>query len=421
MSTLEILTDQLHATSLPTGWRWSSLSDLLVCMESGSRPKGGAVGINGGVPSISAEHMTPHGTFDFSVLRYVPRDYYDNMPRGHIRRGDILIVKDGATTGKTCFVDDSFPFDEAVGNEHVFICRADAQQMLPELLFLWLWGPQGQCGIRSSYQGAAIGGINQSFASALQVPVPPSHQQGDMLRRLRNAFSKIAAARDALRQRQEASTALACAWHRDAFEQLRKASVPEVALGNIVEFLTARSLASDGDAPVHAVTTACLSEVGFLSEGIKEGRMRSVDVASCTIRPGEILIARSNTPELVGRVSLYEGVPSPIVATDLTVRMRCVDGAAPEYVTAYLSFLYQTGYWREVAGGASGSMKKITRAHLQRLPVPLPNVPEQVALAESLHDKVVATRAIQGRVADEGEALSALPSAVIRRAFKGVD
>jgi type I restriction enzyme S subunit len=242
-----------------------------------------------------------------------------------------------------------------------------------------------------------------------------------MLCGLRNAFSKIAAARDALRQQQEASTALACAWHRKAFEQLRKASVPEVLLGNIVEFLTARSLASDGDVPVHAVTTACLSEVGFLADGIKKGRMRSEDVASCIIHPGEILIARSNTPELVGRVSLYEGVPSPIVATDLTIRMRCMDGAIPEYVTAYLSFLYQTGYWREVAGGASGSMKKITRGQLQRLPIPLPDVPEQMALAESLHKKVVATRAIQGLVADAREALAALPSAVIRRAFKGVD
>lgn len=287
MSTLEVLTDQLHTKSLPLGWRWSALSDLLVCMESGSRPKGGAVGVNSGVPSISAEHMTPHGTFDFSVMRYVPREYYENMPRGHIRRGDILIVKDGATTGKTCFVDDSFPFPEAVVNEHVFICRADTQQILPELLFLWLWSPQGQYDIRASYQGAAIGGINQSFAATLRVPVLPQHQQRDMLHYLRAAFSRIEAARHAFRERQEASSALACAWYRETFEHLHKPSVPEVPLGDIVEFLTAKSLASDGDTTVRAVTTACLSEVGFLADGIKEGRMRSEDVAPCTIRAGE--------------------------------------------------------------------------------------------------------------------------------------
>ena len=121
------------------------------------------------------------------------------------------------------------------------------------------------------------------------------------------------------------------------------------------------------------------------------------------------------------KVSLYRGDPSPVVATDLTIRMKCRIGAAPEYVTTYLSFLYQKGYWREVAGGASGSMKKITRSQLQRLPIPLPDMPEQLALAELLHSRVVATREIQRRVADEGEALAALPSAVIRRAFKGVD
>ena len=137
--------------ALPDGWRWVKLSDLLVCMESGSRPKGGAVGVNSGVPSISAEHMTPHGTFDFTIQRYVPCEYYENMPSGHIRQGDILIVKDGATTGKTCFVDDSWPFLEAVVNEHVFICRADRQKILPRLLFYWLWGGTGQHDIRTCF------------------------------------------------------------------------------------------------------------------------------------------------------------------------------------------------------------------------------------------------------------------------------
>ena len=117
---------QADRRELPEGWRWLSLGDLLISLESGSRPKGGAVGITTGVPSLSAEHITQYGTFDFSSLRFVPREFYEQMTRGHIKRSDILIVKDGATTGKTAFVDDTFPFDEAVGNEHVFLCRPNS-------------------------------------------------------------------------------------------------------------------------------------------------------------------------------------------------------------------------------------------------------------------------------------------------------
>lgn len=218
MSTLEMLTDQLQTHDLPSGWRWSKLSDLLVCMESGSRPKGGAVGIDSGVRSISAEHMTPHGTFDFAVIRYVPREYYETMPRGHIRQGDILIVKDGATTGKTCFVDEFFPFREAVVNEHVFICRADVQQILPQLLFCWLWGPQGQYEIRSAYQGAAIGGINQSFAAQIRVPVPPLRQQHRITAALREQMAAVEKARAAAQARLEAVKTLPAAFLRNVFD-----------------------------------------------------------------------------------------------------------------------------------------------------------------------------------------------------------
>jgi len=58
-----------------------------------------------GIPSISAEHMTSYGKFDFSSIRYVPKEFYNSMSHGHITKNDILIVKDGATTGKVCLVE----------------------------------------------------------------------------------------------------------------------------------------------------------------------------------------------------------------------------------------------------------------------------------------------------------------------------
>ena len=108
-------------SKLPFGWAAVPLGTTLATLETGTRPKGGVTGIIKGVPSISAEHMTPFGDFDFTALRFIPKDFYDKMTRGHIKKNDILVVKDGATTGKTSYVDSSFPFGEAVINEHVFL------------------------------------------------------------------------------------------------------------------------------------------------------------------------------------------------------------------------------------------------------------------------------------------------------------
>lgn len=132
----------------------------------------------------------------------------------------------------------------------------------------------------------------------------------------------------------------------------------EKRLGDVCELLPARSIATEGDTEVLAITTACLSETGFQPAGIKRARMRSHDVALSKIALGEVLIARSNTSELVGRVALYSGEVEGVVASDLTIRIKAGSTLKPTFLTIYLSSLYIQGYWKERAGGASDSMKK---------------------------------------------------------------
>lgn len=154
----------------------SRLIDALDALETGSRPKGGVRGIAEGVPSLGGEHLDAEGGFRVDRTRYVPSSFYASMRRGHIRVGDVLIVKDGATTGKVSLVRESFPFDEAVVNEHVFICRP-ASTFDPRFLFWFLFSGEGQRRILKNFRGSAQGGINQQFASKTMVPVAPGKIQ----------------------------------------------------------------------------------------------------------------------------------------------------------------------------------------------------------------------------------------------------
>jgi type I restriction enzyme S subunit len=406
---------------LPPGWRAEKLSTLLIALESGSRPPGGAVGVFSGIPSISAEHMTDQGTFDFSIIRYVPQDHYRGMQRGHIHRGDILIVKDGATTGKTCFVDEDFPFDEAVVNEHVFICRPDTAKVVPRFLFYWLWSSPGFHAIRSSFQGAAIGGINQKFTEAVEVPVPPLEQQRRIAAILEKQMTTVERARQAAGERWHTASALPSAILRFIFGTPQKTRWPQKPLSDVASLLSSRSIASAGDATVLAVTTACLSEAGFLPEGVKKARMQSEHVDECLVRAGEVLVARSNTPELVGRVSMYSGAPPGVVASDLTIRIWADDRRirAP-FLARYLSFLYQSGFWQEKAGGASGSMKKITRTQLLRLEVPVPDLDKQDAIVKRIDEQLRLVRRLLESAREEMDTINNLPEALMRIAFNGV-
>ena len=142
---------------LPEEWVEATLDHLLALLESGSRPRGGVRGIKEGMPSIGGEHLDENGGFRFENVKYVPEKFFRSMNRGHIQLGDILIVKDGATTGKVSLVRENFPYDPAVVNEHVFLCRL-AEGLFSPFIFYFLFSQEGQDRILANFRGSAQGG-----------------------------------------------------------------------------------------------------------------------------------------------------------------------------------------------------------------------------------------------------------------------
>ncbi len=97
---------------LPENWIEVQLRELLQVFENRSRPKGGVQGILEGIPSLGGEHLASDGGFKFDKLKFIPVTFAAKMKRGLIKESDILIVKDGATTGKHPLWITSFPIIE---------------------------------------------------------------------------------------------------------------------------------------------------------------------------------------------------------------------------------------------------------------------------------------------------------------------
>ena len=151
---------------------WEKVKLREVCLElaSGGRPKGGAVA--SGVFSIGAEHLDGKGGVNISNPKFIPNEYYRSIGKGKVKTNDILIVKDGATTGKVSFIDDKFPLSEAAINEHVFRIEVDRSKIFPNYCFHYLSCNTGQRAIMSDFRGATVGGISKGILDKISIPLP---------------------------------------------------------------------------------------------------------------------------------------------------------------------------------------------------------------------------------------------------------
>ncbi|MBN1187202.1 MAG: restriction endonuclease subunit S [Bacteroidales bacterium] len=152
------------------------LSEIIEIIESGSRPKGGVNRV-GDVPSLGAEHLDRNGSFDFTNVKNVSLDFYNSINSGKIEERDILIVKDGATTGKVSYVGTDFPFKKAAINEHVFRIKINCNLAHPKYIYYYLASKNGNRQIMSDFHGATVGGISKRFSDKVKIPLPPLPEQ----------------------------------------------------------------------------------------------------------------------------------------------------------------------------------------------------------------------------------------------------
>ena len=156
---------------LPEGWERVRMEQVLIALESGGRPRGGALERDG-IPSIGAENIIGLGQYDYSKVKYVPEDYFAKMRRGVIQNRDVMLYKDGANIGRSSMFGDGFPHSQGAVNEHVFVLRADAD-VGQSYLYFWLSQSETRQSVVNLNANTAQPGISQDKLKTLWFLLPP--------------------------------------------------------------------------------------------------------------------------------------------------------------------------------------------------------------------------------------------------------
>ncbi len=462
---------------LPAGWATVAIAEVLSCVETGKRPKGGAVKDTSGVLSISAEHMDSTGGIDTSIPRFVPKKFYETMTTGRLQPGDVLVVKDGATTGKTAYFSDSSDGRPIVVNEHVFICRPLTAGITPRWLFYCLWGEPSQAQIRACFRGSAQGGIIRSFVNEVTLPLPPLPEQHRIVAEIETQFTRLDASVAALRRAQANLKRYRASVLKDACEgrlvpteaelarsegreyepadvllerilaerrvrwesqekrrgKYREPSAPDTsALPTLPEgwvwatverlivepLANGRSVKTVGEGfPVLRLTALREGEIDETEHKI--GKWTAQQAEPFLIQKGDFFVSRgSGSIRLVGIGGLVREVESAVAFPDTMIRFRLNEFVLKQYFSlVWNSYVVRAQV--ETSARTTAGIYKVNQQDLAAMTIPLPPLAEQRRIVAEVERRLSVAQQAEATVEASLARAERLRQSILKQAFSG--
>ncbi|MCS3895143.1 type I restriction enzyme S subunit [Bradyrhizobium japonicum USDA 38] len=161
-----------HPFELPRNWQWARLGDLLTKLTDGTHhsPPNGPTG---DFKYVTAKNIKNDGVL-LDDITYVSREVHEEIfARCNPEKGDILYIKDGATTGVVTVNDLDEPFSmlSSVALLKLPTC------LLNRLVLLFLRSPFFYDQMRGFMKGAAITRVTLKRMGPALFPIPPLAEQ----------------------------------------------------------------------------------------------------------------------------------------------------------------------------------------------------------------------------------------------------
>ncbi len=367
---------------------------------------------------------------EFGVIYPSVREW-TTRPLRTARRGDVLICVVGATCGKL-----NLAIDAAIGRSVAALRPSEAI----DTRFLWYQLMPQVLRLRAGAAGSAQGVLSSKDLSSIPLWLPPRIEQQRIVAAIEERFSQLDSALSGLRgasvrtpQARAAVLALAVRGElelRAAGECDRNSDGPWPIpgswtwrpLGSLLRepLRNGHSAKATGDG--HGVRTLTLTAVtkrDFGAHNTKLTSANAANVASLWLEVDDILIQRSNTPNLVGSAARYTGPSDYAIFPDLLIRVRVTDEILPAYLEIVLRAEETRRYFRTRAKGISGSMPKIDQSTIAGTPIPVPPVELQREIIEGVDERLNALGRVQREVESAIHSSTRLRRALLFAAFNG--
>jgi len=338
-----------------------------------------------------------------------------------IRAGDVIYNKLFAWKGTFgivpaaldgMFVSDKFPTYE--------LDRSKVEENW--LRWYFRWPPLWEQARAMSTGSAALSKLtlNPPKFLLLKMPLPLLYEQRQLAARLDGLAVKTEEARSLQDQALiESANLLKTALRGIAAKVNATGQLGQVLTGKPRNGWSAKCDNADNGIPVLAL--GAVTGFRYRATEFKKTSLHADKEGHFWLKPGDLLITRSNTPELVGHAAIYSGSPAPCIYPDLMMRLPLnLDQVDPTFVWYWLQSPPAREFIFEKAKGTSSTMKKISQGVVMAIPFPTHlSLPEQRRIVTELNRVQIEVDSLKGLQAETAVELRALMPSIISKVFTG--
>ena len=316
---------------------------------------------------VGLEHLEPDS---LRIQRWgAPTDVFGTKLR--FRKGDIVFGRRRAYQRKLAVAH----FD-GICSAHALVLRALPGVVLPEFLPFFMQSEEFMARAQRISVGSLSPTINWKMLEPEEFALPPLPEQ----RRMANLLAHIDLTSHALQKTAQAS------------QRLQAAMFTRLVGDSDAACLRLGSLLSDS--PRNGCSAVVASRptghwvlaLNALSKwGYRGGALKPVHktkaMRAALLRPGDLLISRSNTRELVGLSGVFAEERNDVSYPDTMMRLRPnSERLHANYLELFLRSPNGRRQIRRFAAGTSASMKKINGDNVKKIMVVVPEPREQAAI-----------------------------------------
>lgn len=317
---------------------------------------------------------------------------------------------------------------DCIASTGFFVCTPNAA-LNDKYLYRLMVSSYVVDGLNKHMKGDNSPSIRKDDIENYPFPLPPLSEQQRIVERIEELFAKLDEAKERLQEVADSfavrkaailhkafTSELTKQWRRE--NGVRDESWEEKTISEICSSLkygTSKKSSDDGEVVVLRMGNLQNGEIDWSNLSYTSDEE---DIKKYLLKSGDVLFNRTNSPELVGKTSIYRGEMPAIYAGYLIKLDYEKNIVVGDYLNYYLNSSKAKEYYMQVkTDGVSQS--NINAKKIGEFEIPLPTLSEQHEIVRLINDLLARERSAQQAAEQALASIDLMKKSILARAFRG--